>query len=47
MYEDLSFPYGSGTYAIYLRKSRKDLDAEALGEGETLSRHLAILKTLA
>ena len=28
MYEDLSFPYGSGTYAIYLRKSRKDLDAE-------------------
>ena len=47
MYEDLSFPYGSGTYAIYLRKSRKDLDAEALGEGETLSRHLAILKALA
>lgn len=47
MYEDLSFPYGSGTYAIYLRKSRKDLDTEALGEGETLARHLAILKALA
>lgn len=47
MYEDLSFPYGSGTYAIYLRKSRKDLDAEALGESETLARHLAILKALA
>ena len=47
MYENLSFPYGSGTYAIYLRKSRKDLDAEAMGEGETLSRHLDILKALA
>ena len=47
MYEDLSFLYGSGTYAIYLRKSRKDLDAEAMGEGETLSRHLDILKALA
>ena len=47
MYEDLSYTYGSGTYAIYLRKSRKDLDAEAMGEGETLSRHLDILKSLA
>lgn len=47
MYEDLSYTYGSGTYAIYLRKSRKDLDAEAMGEGETLSRHLGILKALA
>ena len=47
MYEDLSFLYGSGTYAIYLRKSRKDLDAEAMGKGETLSRHLDILKALA
>ena len=26
---------------------RKDLDAEAMGEGETLSRHLYILKALA
>ena len=47
MYEDLSYTYGSGTYAIYLRKSRKDLDAEAMGEGETLSAILDILKTLA
>lgn len=27
------------SYALYLRKSRADLDAEARGEGETLSRH--------
>ena len=26
-------------YAIYLRKSRADLEAEKLGEGETLARH--------
>ena len=25
-------------YAIYLRKSRADLEAEKLGEGETLTR---------
>lgn len=30
-------------YAIYLRKSRADLDAEARGEGETLSKHRAAL----
>lgn len=47
MYENLSFNYGTGTYAIYLRKSRKDLDAEARGEGETLERHFQILKDLA
>lgn len=47
MYENLSFSYGTGTYAIYLRKSRKDLDAEARGEGETLERHFQILKDLA
>lgn len=34
-------------YAIYLRKSRADLDAEAHGEGETLSRHKAALLSLA
>lgn len=34
-------------YAIYLRKSRKDLDLEALGEGETLSRHRTALLELA
>lgn len=34
-------------YAIYLRKSRADLEAEKLGEGETLARHRAILTELA
>lgn len=26
-------------YALYLRKSRADLEAEAHGEGDTLARH--------
>lgn len=30
-------------YCIYLRKSRSDIEAEARGEGETLSRHRAAL----
>lgn len=47
MYENLSFLYGSGSYAVYLRKSRRDLDAEARGESETLERHFQILKALA
>lgn len=34
-------------YAIYLRKSRADLEAEKLGEGETLARHKKILLELA
>lgn len=34
-------------YAIYLRKSRADLDAEKFGEGETLARHKKILTELA
>ena len=34
-------------YAIYLRKSRKDLDLEAMGEGETLARHRTALLELA
>lgn len=34
-------------YAIYLRKSRADLEAEKIGEGETLSRHKKILTDLA
>ena len=33
--------------AIYLRKSRADLEAEGLGEGETLSRHRRALSALA
>ena len=47
MFEHLSFPEGTGSYAIYLRKSRKDLEAEAKGEGETLTRHLQMLTELA
>ena len=34
-------------YAIYLRKSRADVEAEKLGEGETLARHKKILAELA
>lgn len=34
-------------YAIYLRKSRADVEAEKLGEGETLKRHKEILTALA
>lgn len=34
-------------YAIYLRKSRKDIEAESLGAGETLARHENIMLELA
>ena len=34
-------------YAIYLRKSRVDLEAEAHGEGDTLARHRKTLLALA
>lgn len=34
-------------YAIYLRKSREDVEKERLGEGETLARHRKILTELA
>lgn len=34
-------------YAIYLRRSRADLEAEARGEGETLARHAGRLHDLA
>ena len=37
----------NGTYAIYLRKSREDIESEKYGEGETLARHEKILITLA
>ena len=36
-----------GEYAIYLRKSRADMEAEAKGEGESLARHEHILLDLA
>ncbi len=35
------------SYAIYLRKSRADMDAEAQGAGETLARHRTALLELA
>lgn len=34
-------------YAIYLRKSRIDVEAEKAGEGETLARHRKALLSLA
>ncbi len=34
-------------YAVYLRKSRADLEAEARGEGETLARHKKTLYDIA
>lgn len=37
----------SELYAIFLRKSRADIEAEARGEGETLARHEKILLDLA
>ena len=37
----------NGLYAAYLRKSRKDLELEALGQGETLVRHEQALGALA
>lgn len=35
------------SYAMYLRKSRADVELEALGQGETLARHRQILENLA
>lgn len=37
----------SGNYYIYLRKSRKDLEAEQRGDGATLARHRKTLLALA
>ena len=37
----------SNLYAVYLRKSRVDLDAERAGQGETLKRHETALLALA
>ena len=37
----------NGLYAAYLRRSRKDLELEALGQGETLVRHEQALGALA
>ena len=38
---------GLPLYAMYLRKSRTDLELEAMGEGETLVRHQNMLMNLA
>ena len=37
----------NGLYCAYLRKSRRDEELEALGQGETLARHEAQLNALA
>lgn len=42
-----SMPTRMDKYVIYLRKSRADVEAEKLGEGETLARHKKILTELA
>lgn len=39
--------YEQNEYALYLRKSRTDLELEAMGEGETLARHYNMLMNLA
>lgn len=39
--------YTTNKYAMYLRKSRADLELEAMGEEETLARHRAMLEALA
>lgn len=44
---DSSMPTRMDKYVIYLRKSRADIEAEKLGEGETLARHKKILTELA
>ena len=46
-YSSEKFNEALGEYAIYLRKSRADAEAEARGEGETLARHEKILLDLA
>ena len=37
----------TGLYCAYLRKSRRDMELEALGQGETLARHEKALSDLA
>lgn len=44
---DVALDFSIDVYAIYLRKSRADMEAEKLGEGETLARHKKILLELA
>ncbi len=45
--ENATSEYKKDQYAMYLRKSRADLELEAMGEGETLARHKKMLDKLA
>lgn len=47
LYEGRQLLYGNGNYIMYLRKSRKDYEAEQRGEGDTLTRHFNLLDSLA
>ena len=47
LYEGRQLLYGNGNYIMYLRKSRKDYEAEQRGEGDTLTRHFNTLNALA
>lgn len=47
LYEGKQLLYGNGNYIMYLRKSRKDVESEQLGEGDTLTRHYNMLNDLA
>lgn len=47
LYEGKQLLYGTGNYIMYLRKSRKDIEAEQHGEGDTLTRHYNMLNALA
>ena len=45
--EEITSGYVRSKYAMYLRKSRADLELEAMGEEETLARHKRMLENLA
>lgn len=45
--EEICGQYQQDKFAMYLRKSRADLELEAMGEGETLARHRKMLYDLA
>lgn len=45
--EKVTGQYTQDKYAMYLRKSRADIEMEALGEGETLAKHKTMLFNLA
>lgn len=47
MLTEVASQYKKDEYGMYLRKSRADLELEAMGEGETLARHQHMLENLA